>query len=100
MAYPVFSMGGCLHFFLVLVGFARTYYLRLLFGLPHLEPLLHLHGLLMTGWFVLFFVQIVLVKRRRLDIHRRTGWFGLALMAGIVLLPLIWQFAARYAISP
>ena len=78
-------VGACVFFF-VFVGFARTYYLRPLSGLPRLEPLLHVHGLLMTGWFVLFFVQIALVKSRHLNIHRRMGWFGMGLTINIVLL--------------
>jgi hypothetical protein len=38
----------------VLVGFARTYYLKGLFGAPSLPLLLHVHGAVMTTWFVLF----------------------------------------------
>lgn len=48
-------------FAVVVVGFARTYYLKLLFGAPALPWLLHLHGALMTSWFVLFFVQTSLI---------------------------------------
>lgn len=73
-------------FFLVFVGFARTYYLRFLFELPPLDPLLQLHGALMTGWFVLFFTQIFLIKTKRIPAHRRMGWLGFVLMFGIVFL--------------
>jgi len=40
---------------LVFAGFARTYYLRRVFGFPALPGFLHLHGLVMSLWFVLFF---------------------------------------------
>ena len=35
-------------------GFARTYYLKGAFEAPELPGLVHLHGLVMTGWIVLF----------------------------------------------
>jgi hypothetical protein len=63
-------------FLLVFAGFARTYYLKILFGTPALPLLLHLHGLIFTAWFVLFFVQVRLVARHRVDLHKRLGIFG------------------------
>jgi hypothetical protein len=66
---------------LVFVGFSRTYYLKALFGTPVLPLLLHLHGLVLTLWFVCFVVQVRLVALRRVDLHRRFGVF-----AGIVAL--------------
>jgi hypothetical protein len=71
-------------FAVVFVGFARTYYLRFLFHLPPLDWLLQVHGALMTGWFVLFFVQVWLATHHRIAIHRKLGWIGLAQMLGIV----------------
>lgn len=35
----------------VLVGFARTFYLRIWFDVPPLSALRYLHGLLMTIWY-------------------------------------------------
>jgi hypothetical protein len=49
----------------VFVGFARTYYLEFLFGTPALPWLVHLHGALMTSWFVLFFTQTYLIASHR-----------------------------------
>jgi hypothetical protein len=63
-------------FLIVFAGFARTYYLKTLFGTPALPLLLHLHGLIFTAWFVLFFVQVRLVARHRVDLHKRLGIFG------------------------
>jgi hypothetical protein len=63
-------------FLVVFAGFARTYYLKILFGTPALPLLLHLHGLIFTAWFVLFFVQVRLVARHRVDLHKRLGIFG------------------------
>jgi hypothetical protein len=69
---------------IVFVGFARTYYLKVLFGTPELQVLLHVHGLVMTTWFVLFFVQVRLVAVHRTDLHRRLGVGG-TIVAGLVL---------------
>ena len=68
----------------ILLGFARTYYLRPLVGapsppLPSLTPLIHVHGLLFTGWIVLLVAQTRLVAAGRVDVHRRLGIAGAAL---------------------
>lgn len=71
---------------IVLAGFARTYYLKGLFGTPALPGLLvHLHGLVMTSWVVLFVAQVWLVAARRTRLHQRLGVLG-AILAGLVLL--------------
>ena len=69
---------------IVLVGFAQTYYLKVLFGTPPLRLLLHVHGIVMTAWVVLFAVQVRLVAAHRTDVHRRLGVVG-AVMAGLVV---------------
>ena len=69
---------------IIFAGFAQTYYLKGLFRTPPLRPLLHIHGLIMTTWFVLFFVQVRLVAAHRTDLHRRLGVAG-AVVAGLVL---------------
>jgi hypothetical protein len=66
------------------IGFAQTYYLKVLFGTPQLGLLLHIHGLVMTAWFVLFFVQVRLVAVHRTDLHRRLGVAG-AVLAGLAV---------------
>lgn len=64
---------------IVFAGFARTYYLKELFGSPGLTGLVHLHGLVMTAWFLLFVVQVRLVESRHLELHKRLGYAGAAL---------------------
>lgn len=66
-------------------GFAKSYFLKVLFGTPALYPLLHLHGIVMTSWFVLFAVQTWLVSAHRTDLHRRLGIFGV-LLTSIILI--------------
>ena len=71
---------------IVFAGFARTYYLKELFSTRSLPPLLHVHGFVMTLWFVLFLVQVRLVAAHRTDLHRRLGILGafLALLVVVV----------------
>lgn len=70
---------------IVIAGFAKTYFLKSLFGTPVLPSLVHLHGALMTSWFVLFLIQVRLVAAHRADLHRRLGIFGAVLAASIVI---------------
>jgi len=72
-----------------IAGFARTYFL--LPVLPHptpppraLTPLIHLHGALFTGWVLLLLVQVRLVARKRIDLHRRLGGALAVLAAAMV----------------
>ncbi|MEO6967327.1 MAG: hypothetical protein ABI132_02570 [Rhodanobacteraceae bacterium] len=89
-------------FAIVFAGFARSYYLKSFFGGPALTLLVHLHGLLMTGWFVLFFTQACLIAKHRVDLHRRLGVFGAAYAAVLVLVGLttVLRFAARGVHDP
>ena len=69
---------------LVFAGFAQSYYLRNEFGFAALSGLLQLHGLVMTLWFLLFFVQAGLISVRRTRLHRQLGVFGVCLAALMV----------------
>lgn len=64
---------------LVFVGFARSYYLRGAFGFAALPGILHLHGLVMTLWFVLFSAQTGLISLHRTRLHRQLGVVGVGL---------------------
>lgn len=68
----------------ILLGFGKTYYLKAAFGTPALPPLLHLHGFVMSLWFLLFVAQAKLVSARRVDLHRKLGIFS-----GLVALSLL-----------
>src|SRR5206468_3954908 len=60
----------------VFIGFAPTYYLKGYFQGTPLTPLVHLHGLVFTGWMLLFVTQTALVAGHRTDLHRRLGCLG------------------------
>jgi hypothetical protein len=73
----------------VFVGFARTYFLKWWFpelsSLAPPEPFFYyVHGACFTAWVLLLLVQPVLVANRRVDLHRRVGWFGAGLAAVVV----------------
>jgi hypothetical protein len=90
----------------VLVGFAPSYYLRGYFGAPAVSPVLHVHGLLFTGWIVLFVVQTALVAARRVALHRRLGVAGAGLAAAMVVMGVtaaidaVHRGAAPVGVSP
>jgi hypothetical protein len=61
----------------VLVGFSPKFFLRPLFDVPDVPALdVYVHGAIMTGWFLLFFVQTSLVLAGRTPLHHRMGVFG------------------------
>ncbi len=92
----------------VFFGFAPTFYLRPWFhratisGAVQLSPLAYVHGVLFTGWVMLFIAQTSLVAARRVDLHRRLGVFG-GLMAVAMVVMGTWTAiaaAARGAAPP
>lgn len=85
---------------LVLAGFARSYYLRALLPARHLTPLAHVHGILMTGWIVLFATQALLISKRRVAVHRWLGTAGAALAAVILIVGSLTVAAAIHRRFP
>ena len=77
--------------FTALIGFSRTYFLGLISGhattitgrVPNAT--VHLHALLFTSWLVLFIVQTSLVATHRVKVHRKLGYFGVALGAAMIV---------------
>lgn len=72
----------------VFLGFARSFYLKPIFPdwpVPP-EPFFIIHGLAFTAWVLLLLVQTTLIARKRVDLHRRIGAFGVALAIAIVVL--------------
>ena len=69
---------------LVFWTFARTFYLKSFFDTPPLSALLHIHGVVMSGWVVLLVIQTSLIAAHRVQWHRRLGVFG-AVWAALVV---------------
>ncbi len=70
---------------IAVIGFARSYYLKWLFGTPPLPILLHVHGVIMSSWCLLFGAQTYLVATQRVRLHRRLGILGAALGVLVVV---------------
>jgi len=87
---------------IVLIGFARTYYLKGLFATPPIpSPLVHLHGLIMTSWVVLFVTQVTLVATRRTKLHQRLGVLGAVLACLVFVVGVLTAvYAAARGASP
>ena len=111
---------------ITLVGFSPSFFLKVLFehpgaiveqaellqrdrggnglGVPPLPLHVVAHGTLSTAWFVLFFVQTLLISSGRRAVHQKLGIGGLFLAAGVVVsgvtalflaIPRIIALAAR-----
>ena len=79
---------------IVLAGFARTYYLKGFFGTPALPGLLvHLHGIVMRSWVVLFVTQVSLVATGRTRTHQRLGVLGAVLAALVIVVGVLTAIA-------
>jgi hypothetical protein len=87
---------------IVLAGFARTYYLKPFFNTPDIAGrIVHLHGIVMTAWVVLFVTQVSLVATRRTKIHRRLGVLGGVLAALVVIVGVLTAlYAAARGATP
>lgn len=73
----------------VVVGFARTFYLRPFLDLPDMPVHLQVHGVVLTAWFVFLVVQVVLVRSGRVPLHRRLGHYGAVLAVAVVAVSLL-----------
>jgi hypothetical protein len=69
----------------ILRGFARSYFLRNRYFPTPLAPIAKVHGAIFLSWTALFFLQTVLVARRRTHLHRRLGVAGAVLAVAMVI---------------
>jgi hypothetical protein len=83
---------------IVLAGFARTYYLKGFFNTPPLATwMVHVHGILMTTWIVLFITQVALISSRRIRTHQRLGFTAIGIAVLIIVVGfLIAVRAAKF----
>jgi hypothetical protein len=70
---------------LVLLGFARTFYLRKLFLPSPLPDRLVVHGVALTLWFCLVVVQGILALSGSRAWHARIAWLAVPVVAAIVV---------------
>lgn len=70
----------------VVYGFHFTIDKNLLHPAPPRPFLLYVHAAVFTGWLIFFLLQTVLVRTRNVPVHRRIGWFGIAMGSAMVVL--------------
>ena len=100
---PLYLLAAAVIPLVVLAGFARTYYLKGFFSTPALPSLIvHVHGIVMTAWVVLFIVQVTLVAKRRTRMHQRLGILGAVLAALVFVVGILTGLyaAARFVENP
>jgi hypothetical protein len=69
----------------VIVGFGPTYYLKgFLTSPPVPSAMVHVHGLVMSAWVLLFVAQVYMIRSTRIKLHQRLGLAGIALAIVIV----------------
>jgi len=71
---------------LVVLGFSRTVNANLFHANPPRPLLLWIHGAAFSTWMVFFVAQSLLVRVRKVSIHRLLGWFGAGLATVMVVL--------------
>ncbi len=72
-------------FAVIFVGFARTFFLKPLFDTPALAPLVQLHGVVATMWPLLMIAQVLLIRARNYQLHRKLGMVGVFVAALFVI---------------
>ena len=79
----------------VLIGFGPTYYLKGFFTSPPIpSTLVHLHGLAMSAWILLFATQVYLIRSTRIKVHQRLGIASVVLAVAIFVLGMMTGIAS------
>ena len=84
---------------LVVAGFGPTFFFRPFTGLEPLPAPALMHGIVLTGWFVLFYIQASLIARRCTRLHRALGIAG-AGVAALATLGFVWMAVDLYLSRP
>jgi len=85
----------------LLLGFARTYYLRFAFDAPPIpRTLVHVHGALMTAWVVFFVAQVWFIRTKNHKTHMKLGIGGVALAAAMIVVGFFTATASAKYGSP
>lgn len=82
---------------IILIGFARTYYLKAVFGTPPVPSMLvHLHGLVMTAWVLYFIAQVWLIRSKRARVHMSAGMLGIGLAIVVIVVGFFTAAGAAF----
>jgi len=81
-----YFLSGVIISAIMFAGFAKNFYLHAWIGTRPITLMVHVHGLVMTAWILLFLAQTLLVAKRRTDLHRKLGVAGAFLAIAVVTL--------------
>ena len=92
----------------VIIGFSRSFYLQSVFEFPELPIRLHVHGAVLTTWFLIAFAQPCLIQTHRVSLHRKVGVVGVLVAVAVVfvsVMTLVYRDAPyiderQYAAAP
>jgi hypothetical protein len=91
----LFALTAAFFALIILIGFARTYYLKFAFGNPPVRSLLvHVHGALMTTWILFFISQVWFIRTRRVATHMRNGMIAVGLAVAMIAVGFFTAVAA------
>lgn len=82
--FYVWMAGTCLA--IAVLGFMPTYFMPIAQRKLAVEPVVHIHALVLYAWVLLFFVQTWLVSRGRVLAHRSWGMLGIAIVTAMVFI--------------
>lgn len=79
----------------VLVGFGPTFYLKPFFNNPPVaRSIIYVHGLVMAAWVLLFAVQVFFISSKRIKLHQKLGYAGIALAVLVIVTGIMVAIAA------
>lgn len=80
---------------ITVIGFAPSYYLKAAFSsAPLPSTLVHVHGLTMSLWIILFSVQAFLISSKRIKLHMTLGMSSVVLAVVMIVTGLMTAVAS------
>jgi hypothetical protein len=71
---------------IAVVGFMPTYFVPMGRGTLKIEPVVHIHGLVLFSWVAYFFTQSWLVAQGKVLAHRNWGMLGISIITAMVFI--------------
>lgn len=79
----------------VLIGFGPTFYLKPFFSTPPIaRTVIWIHALTMTAWIALLITQVYLISSKRIRVHQRLGFAGIAMAIILIITGMLTAVAA------
>ena len=69
---------------IVIIGFYKSYF-GLFPNFVSVDNTMHFHAIVIMAWFLLLLIQPILIKKNKIEIHRKIGYFSYVLVPIIVV---------------